>query len=101
MNIIQLRIEKALTLKRESSVYHQKKLRSRRRATYERGVVRLPDALRFRITDELKARLETLCQALHVERGLVIRDALEMYLGIAEIEMKEVPIIHTRVRRKA
>jgi hypothetical protein len=92
MNIIQRRIEKALRLLYPTSIYHQTTA-GRRRGSYRRGVARLPHIVGVKVTTDTLERLGELARVLNVERGLIIRDALEMYLSIADTEFKENPIV--------
>lgn len=87
MNVVRLRIEKALRLAYATSRYAQNRDTSRkRRGTYKRGVIAFPHSIHTKLSDELKERLDRLCALHNIERGVVIRDALTLWLDVVEKE---------------
>jgi hypothetical protein len=101
VNIILGRLTRALTLATQTSVYHQKQHEGRRRGSYKNGVSRYEEGVNVRMTSAMKQRLDGLCATMQVERGLVIRDAVEFYLGMAEQELGSLGSLETPVRRQA
>jgi hypothetical protein len=89
MNIIRVRLEKALALTQDRSVYNQTVRGGRRRGSYRNGVHALPLHMTTRMTQQMMNRLDALCARLNCERGMIVRDALEFYLGMAEAEFAE------------
>lgn len=96
LNIIRRRIAKILQLKGpfrpgRSEEYNSK----RRRGTFTRGATDLPIVVNTRLTQELSDRLESLCTKLRVQKGPIIRDALDFYLGMAEQEVLDIDPVTT------
>ena len=107
-HIIRNRLTKALHV--SSSAYRQsvRAKAAKRRGTYRNGVVAYPETIHVRTTTEQLARVERLCQALRLERAIVFRDALEVYLTIAEAEFAEnnelpdlTPVVRKPRKRKS
>jgi predicted transcriptional regulator len=87
MNIIERRLTKSLALQYKTSIDEQnRKQPRRRRASYKKGVAALPHSIKFRAGDRLKEDLDALCEDVGIERGIVIREALEFYIGMARQE---------------
>ncbi len=101
VNIIKNRITRGLALEYKTSINHQAKRNfRRRRGSYKKGVTALPHSINFRVGDELKGKLDALCAELGVERGVIVRDALEVYVGIARQEGLAADNCPTTLRRK-
>lgn len=63
---------------------------SKRRAGFTRGAPPvLVRPVNVKLTEKDFQRLETICSRLRVQRGVIIRDALEFYLGMVEQEVLE------------
>lgn len=91
MNIIRRRLAKALRLNEAKSQYMQRRNPERKRkAMSVRGTRLLTAHLSVMISPELLARLDELCGQFTVQRGVVIRDALDFYLNMAAKEVEEV-----------
>ena len=96
--IIQTRLLNLLKLENYSSKYNRKHHPDTvRRSTYKRGAGArvMTEAMHFRTNTTLAKRLTTFCDLHHIAKGLVLRDALEFYLGIAEQE--GIPFLSDRV----
>lgn len=89
LSIIRTRLTRALRLNTERSIKQQRLNPTRpRRQSYIRGTDNRV-VTSFSCPKGLLARLDKLCKQLVVQRGVVVRDALEFYLGIAEQEIEE------------
>jgi predicted DNA-binding protein len=99
MRIIATRLEKRVRVRYPTSIRNQQKV-ARRRGTYQRGVTALPVGLRVKVSQDLADRLIRLCDSLRVERSMVIRDAIEQYIAIAEMEELEERTVPTTVRMR-
>ena len=91
MDIIRLRLAKALRLNSKNSVYAQYRNPERKRkAGSKKGMRTLTKHLSIMMTPEGLQALDELCDRYTVQRGVVIRDALDFYLGMAAQEAREV-----------
>lgn len=88
-HIIRNRLGRALAVSAAGKHQRVRAQQSKRRGTYQRGVVVYPEHVHFRTTAEQFERLERVCLALKTERAIIIRDALDIYLSIAEAEFSE------------
>ena len=89
-NIIRKRLAKQLALNGDKSKYAQYRNPTRKRKSgYKKGVRRLSQTRAVMLTVELDNRLTLVCEKFLVQRGAVIRDALEFYLDLAEPEMAD------------
>lgn len=88
-HIIRNRLIRALLVSATDSYQRARAHRVKRRGTHQNGVVAYSESLRFRTTEEELERLDRLCVALKIERSVIIRDALDVYLSIAEAEFSE------------
>jgi hypothetical protein len=87
MRIIETRITKALALTARTSVPRQNANPDRRRrGAISRGSTEHMYPVSVRLSGDLKRALDRLCADLNVERGMILRDALKFYLGMAEQE---------------
>lgn len=100
MNVIKNRITRALGITLESSLYHQRKRGGPRRGPHQRGVIALPHSVNVRFSSDLKGALDTFCAQMEVERGIVVRDAVAFYLGMAEQEGVDLKDCPTTVRKR-
>ena len=101
MQIIAGRLERMVRVKYKTSIDAQNRDQNpnrRRKPTYQRGVVAMSAVIAAKIPPELLARLDALCTAQRVKRSVVIRDALDFYLGMAEQE--GVRLVPTTARKK-
>lgn len=91
LNLIRNRLARALILHGEKSKYAQRRNPDRKRkASFTRGSSKLTVHLSFLCAPEQAIRLLALCEKYKVQKGVVIRDALDFYLGIAEGEYEDV-----------
>lgn len=91
LNIIRMRLAKALQLNHKTSLYFQKRNPDmRRRASYKNGENNLPIRRSFTMSIELDTRLEDICDRYKIQRGVILRDALDFYLGVAAEEYKDI-----------
>lgn len=90
MNIIRRRLAKALQLHGAQSQYAQKRNPDRKRkAMSPRGERLLTKHLSIMVSEEQLAALDKVCDRFVVQRGVVIRDALDFYIGMANQEIDE------------
>ena len=89
MNIVRLRLERALKARFATTVAQRERTGRRRRSSYKRGEATLVHKMEIRIDTATKLKLEAMCKHLNSERGVIVRDAIAMYLGIAEGEFAE------------
>ncbi len=102
MSIIKGRLTRAVSVTLPTSVATRaRNPNSARRGSYTKGVSLFPHHVGFRLNDNLWLRLQALCAETRVERGVVIRDALNFYLGIAEQEGLKVSDVPTVIRKRA
>jgi hypothetical protein len=86
VNIIKARIERMVRLSIQASVRQREVANGKRRPSYRKGQVTLPHYYSCRLSTEIRDRLEAMAALMNVEKGAIFRDALRMYLDIAEEE---------------
>lgn len=86
MNIIQRRIARVFKLKDPYSERRRTERGKRKRISNDRNGVELYLPVSVRLSGPQISKLDSLCSKLNVERGPVMRDAIEFYLGMAEQE---------------
>lgn len=85
-NIIRTRLERMLLLGWPTTAHRRRQSpeKLRRGAHHKNGKTYTPVCLSLR-PDQLE-RLDKICETFKVARGVIVRDALELWLGIAEEE---------------
>lgn len=88
-SLIQIRLENSLKIHSHKAQYDRDRNPNiKRRASYKREATarRMVKHLSFLADEVLHKRLTDFCEHHKVARGIVLRDALDFYLGIAEQE---------------
>lgn len=102
LSIIERRLVKLLKLNNYTSKFNRaKKPGTVRRSSYSRGsgARELTESAHFLMDTKLALRLLSFCELHQVAKGLVLRDALDFYLGIAEQE--GIPFLESEVAPQA
>lgn len=87
MNIIRSRLAKAIRVYHPTTLNVQKRHPDRlRQVSHIKGVVSLPIKLNFMVSEDQNKRLNQLADDLRIKRGVLLRDALDFYLGMARQE---------------
>ena len=87
--IIQLRLERRLTVRFKTTPTDQKKRGSQRRGTHVVGTLMLTEKVGFKLAPNDLARLNALALKLRIAKSVLIRDAVMMWISMAETELGE------------
>jgi hypothetical protein len=89
MKIIENRLARAIRCNTWTGYYHRRAANKLRRGSHKNGVTAYPERAQVLISTETMQRLNRLSAATRIERGGILRDAIEMYLSLAETELGE------------
>lgn len=88
-NIVRTRLARALRCTQSGKIQRKRTGQRRRRGSYEKGLTVYAESVHFREATGQLERIDRMCKALDIERAIFIRDALEVYLSMAETEFSE------------
>jgi len=98
MQIIAADLERALRLTDKRCVKQQAHRKGRRRQSIKRGVHEKKLSVTVRMEPDLKRRLDAIADRQNIALGVVLRCAVDFYLGMAEQE--GVRLVPTTARKK-